>query len=182
MDLSVLIPSRNEPEISSKEKIKECKKLWCKNNPEKIREYQQRYRNNNPKKRKDIKRKWRENNIDKVRANRKMRYIKDKEVACKQSRDWYFKNKEMVRERIRTKKYGTTIEVIENMLQDQNGGCAICGVKFDHVALSVDHNHNAGKLRGLLCHQCNLAIGNAGDSPDRLRAMADYLERYEVTQ
>lgn len=51
--------------------------------------------------------------------------------------------------------------------------CAICG---SHKQLVGDHNHQTGKPRGILCRNCNLAIGNMFDNPERLRAAAIYLE------
>jgi hypothetical protein len=45
----------------------------------------------------------------------------------------------------------------------------------------IDHDHKTGKIRGLLCYNCNLAIGNAFDDIARLMAMIRYLEAYTVT-
>ena len=42
----------------------------------------------------------------------------------------------------------------------------------------IDHCHTTGLVRGLLCNSCNLVLGAVGESPDRLRALAVYLERY----
>lgn len=66
----------------------------------------------------------------------------------------------------------------------QGGVCAICGETeniLDHrtgltYALSLDHNHNTGKLRGLLCKVCNITIGRLKDNPTILRKAAEYLE------
>lgn len=52
--------------------------------------------------------------------------------------------------------------------------CAVCASTDQLVG---DHDHATGKPRGILCRNCNLAIGNMFDSPARLRAAADYLER-----
>jgi hypothetical protein len=41
----------------------------------------------------------------------------------------------------------------------------------------VDHDHKTGKVRGILCHKCNIALGLIGDDPARARALANYLER-----
>lgn len=51
--------------------------------------------------------------------------------------------------------------------------CAICGAESDLVG---DHDHGTGKPRGILCRNCNLAIGNMRDDPERLRRAAEYLE------
>lgn len=73
--------------------------------------------------------------------------------------------------------YGITIEQYEEMKRIQNGLCAICLKKPPPGRIAVDHCHATGKIRGLLCIACNLILGNGKDSPDILRAAADYLER-----
>jgi hypothetical protein len=80
-------------------------------------------------------------------------------------------------------KYGITLEQYNIMLENQGGVCAICGdpPTIIHAGekvspLSVDHCHKTGKVRGLLCHPCNMALGLFKDNKDRLRAAAAYLE------
>src|ERR1700683_2768076 len=55
--------------------------------------------------------------------------------------------------------------------------CEVCSHPPMARDLHLDHDHKTGKPRGWLCHHCNIAIGNAEDSPWRLRALADYVER-----
>ena len=61
------------------------------------------------------------------------------------------------------------------MLARQRGVCAVCGEQPAR-RLCVDHCHVTGKVRGLLCSPCNLAIGQLKDSPARLRKAAAYVE------
>jgi len=77
------------------------------------------------------------------------------------------------------KRYGITLEDYNQMLLDQNNVCAICQKQNDHnhKLLFVDHNHKTGALRGLLCHNCNIILGNAKDDPEILRAALAYLSR-----
>lgn len=75
--------------------------------------------------------------------------------------------------------YGVTPEQFSEMFAAQDGKCAICrtdepGGKGWHV----DHCHASGNNRAILCHHCNLMLGNAKDDPVRLRAAADYLEAH----
>jgi hypothetical protein len=79
------------------------------------------------------------------------------------------------------KKYGITREDYERMLADQGGRCLLCHTDKceDGGKLCVDHDHATGKVRGLLCRACNLMVGNSGDSPERLRLAAAYLERHQ---
>ncbi len=73
-------------------------------------------------------------------------------------------------------KYGLTGKKYEQMFNAQGGVCAICSGSEDRL-LCVDHDHKTGKVRGLLCTQCNLMLGNSDDSPERLRLAIEYLER-----
>jgi hypothetical protein len=72
------------------------------------------------------------------------------------------------------REYGMTPADYNEMLADQGGTCKIS--TCDRPATVVDHNHDTGEVRGLLCNQHNTALGLAGDSPVHLRAMAQYLE------
>jgi Autographiviridae endonuclease VII len=57
-------------------------------------------------------------------------------------------------------------------------GCDVCGQRLPGKrGMAIDHCHVTGVTRGLLCRDCNTAIGQVGDDPTRLRALADYLER-----
>ena len=76
------------------------------------------------------------------------------------------------------KLYGITHTEYMELYRKQGGKCAICGIPQLECekALSVDHNHETGQIRGLLCNRCNLTIGNASDNPDILYNAALYLE------
>ena len=79
------------------------------------------------------------------------------------------------------KAYGIVYKDYENMLKFQKGLCAICGVDGDSTkkGLYVDHNHDTGKVRALLCSKCNTSLGGVGDSIELLQKAIDYLEGYE---
>lgn len=94
-------------------------------------------------------------------------------------------NKDFTRDRDFRKKYGISYADYAALLQKQNGLCACCGraeskVQFGNVRmLSVDHDHETEKVRGLLCGNCNQGIGYFGnDRPDLLRKAAAYLDAY----
>jgi hypothetical protein len=77
------------------------------------------------------------------------------------------------------KKYGLTVKTYDALLAKQSGLCAVCHGpavgKGDQ--LSVDHDHMTGRVRGLLCHHCNAALGHLFDDPNLLRQAAIYLEK-----
>ena len=71
------------------------------------------------------------------------------------------------------RKYGLTRASYADMVAAQAGACAIC---WRVRKLYVDHDHATGFTRGLLCQDCNIALGLARDNPAILRAAADYVE------
>lgn len=75
-------------------------------------------------------------------------------------------------------RYGITLAEYNRLLSVQGGVCAIC--QRDNLPLAVDHNHTTGKVRGLLCANCNRAIGLLDESSTRLAAACSYLEAATV--
>jgi hypothetical protein len=74
-------------------------------------------------------------------------------------------------------KFNITKEDYENMLSIQNNVCAICKrPNKQKRRLCVDHDHETGKIRGLLCVDCNVALGNVNESKEILMTMINYLE------
>ncbi|MDX6224387.1 MAG: hypothetical protein QOE64_763 [Frankiales bacterium] len=73
------------------------------------------------------------------------------------------------------RRYGITEAEFDEMFVDQAGLCAACGEK---KAEHVDHDHDSGKVRGLLCFTCNVALGNVGDDMGILLDLVDYLEEF----
>jgi hypothetical protein len=72
-----------------------------------------------------------------------------------------------------------TVEEIMTMWESANGLCAACSrPPRDRKNLHLDHDHSTGKIRGFLCHHCNVSIGMAEESSRLLRLLADYIDRY----
>lgn len=69
------------------------------------------------------------------------------------------------------KRFGLPYEEWQRMLADQGGRCAIC----PRPATDVDHDHETGKVRALLCNSCNKGLGFFRDDPDLLRRAEEYL-------
>lgn len=71
----------------------------------------------------------------------------------------------MVRDQHLQRKYGIGVTQYDEMLARQGGGCAICGAAPDHPrnrgngSLHVDHDHKTGRVRGILCAECNTTLG-----------------------
>lgn len=119
----------------------------------------------------------------------------NKEAKARYQREWleknpdYYKNKKYkvdqhkreqryLRDRI--KRHNITIEVWVNLLESQNQVCAICGqqeTRLGRKYLSIDHDHITDRVRGLLCHKCNMGLGLFEDNQELLQNAIDYLKR-----
>ena len=76
------------------------------------------------------------------------------------------------------RKYGITADQFDAMLNAQNGVCAICGKpRPEERTLHIDHDHETGAIRGLLCFRCNNALGDFEEQYELFAAAADYLDR-----
>ena len=107
------------------------------------------------------------------------RYPLVKERIRKSSKATYRRRINTYRNDRLTKNYGLSLEDYNKRLVTQDGVCAICKLpdSTGH-SLAVDHSHTTGKIRGLLCKVCNLAIGNFRDNPIIMREAAKYLEEF----
>ncbi len=85
------------------------------------------------------------------------------------------------RELILRRIYGITSENYNDMFIEQGGCCAICGKHQEEFKfrLSIDHCHETGKVRGLLCHRCNGGLGCFDDNIQIVKNVIKYLEQTE---
>jgi hypothetical protein len=109
---------------------------------------------------------------------RKQRSV-DPEYFRRRTRAWQKANPERYAKSMldssRRTKYGLEPEQVAHMMLKQSGRCATCLKPFEKTP-SVDHCHDTGTVRGLLCDPCNRSLGFAKDDPEVLRRMADYVE------
>ena len=101
-------------------------------------------------------------------------------VRNRQQKAWHKANPErsaeLGRERSWRYNYNLEREDYKSLLAFQGGGCSICRTPPpDGRYLAVDHDHATGAIRGLLCTNCNTALGVMGDDPERLRHAIAYL-------
>ena len=104
------------------------------------------------------------------------------ELAKVRARRYHHKHKDEEggnRDRHLRRKYGITLKEYDVLLEAQNGVCAICGGIDVGKKLAVDHCHETGKIRGLLCSRCNPALGFMLDKVDNIDKFVEYLKRGE---
>lgn len=115
-------------------------------------------------------RKWAAANPERKRSYQKNWYEANKDSARAYQRELHFK-----------RTYGITIAERDEIFAHQGYKCAACGTGDPRSKKGwvVDHCHESGKIRGVLCHGCNSSLGYAYEDPARLRALADYIEGHK---
>lgn len=91
-------------------------------------------------------------------------------ITCK-----YGKNRSPDENRLR--RYGLTSEKFEALYESQNGKCPICLRDLEQLRAHIDHCHDSGRIRGILCSTCNQGLGNFVDSQFRLSRAIEYLNK-----
>lgn len=132
---------------------------------------------------------------DKDREYERIRYanrsIEDNERRKLNNKKYYTNNKDKVllrcREHHLKKNYGLTSNEYFELVKKQDNKCAICKKEEtrytktgDIKPLSVDHDHNTGEVRMLLCNDCNALIGFANEDTAILKNAIDYLEFFQA--
>lgn len=93
----------------------------------------------------------------------------------------YDANPEKFRVRQITVKYGLSAEDYAQLIEDTGPNCPLCGVEFKsrgRAKRCVDHDHDTGNVRGMICMSCNFALGQFGDDPDTILRAIAYLGRH----
>lgn len=99
-------------------------------------------------------------------------YIKNVEKQRLSSAKWKVENPV----RNLAHRYKTTEEIMQGHIDRADGKCEACG-EVPYKALNVDHCHSTGNIRGMLCGNCNRALGLLKDSPETLLGLLSYIRR-----
>ena len=110
-------------------------------------------------------------NMSKSEINRRW-YRKHKEEVFVRNKKWRDKNQEKVRGYLHKTRYGLVEGQYQQMQEEQKNLCAIC---CEPKRLDVDHDKHTGRVRGLLCRQCNMALGLFKDNCNFLKKAIEYL-------
>lgn len=124
---------------------------------------------------------WRAENKATHRASSKAWYRANRDRCRANQAAWSAKNKDKIKahsyRHALNRKYGLTPEQHAAMFEAQDHKCAICGKRAKR--LMIDHCHDTGLVRELLCQSCNVAVGLMGDSVQRLRLAIAYIEKHQ---
>ena len=176
------------------------KKGWCKacakvsgknryiEHKEEMKAYKKKYDAEHPESRRARGRRYCARHREEGIARCKKRRAEHPEEASVSSKAWRAENPEEHRiynknyynkypERAIARRHGMTENDYKEMLAAQDGVCAICGLLPNNKRLFIDHSHETGEVRGMLCNHCNFMLGFALDNAKTLRRGADYLEK-----
>jgi len=154
--------------IKNKDKLLIKTRDWKRKHKKEISIANKIYRENNP----DVQKEYYSKNKDKIIERERARYQNKKEEISLQRKEFYSQNKELILNNNRNRKYKLTNENYNLLVNNQKGKCAIC---FIETKLVVDHNHETGKVRGLLCGHCNKALGFIREDIKLLENIKNYL-------
>jgi hypothetical protein len=118
---------------------------------------------------------------DAIRKQANEHYKNNREQHLATTKEWVKKNPRRVKHNLLNWSFGISLEHYEQLLESQNGVCAICkkGEQSNrNKTLCVDHCHDTGEIRGLLCSHCNRGIGLLGDNPETLESAITYLNNH----
>lgn len=154
---------------------REKRKAYYENNKEKLRARAAKWREDNkellktraksPERKKQLRaavERWKNNNIDRVKVAHKLYTEKNKDKI---------KNSRLLRE------YGITLEEFKRM-RESITQCEICEWELSDKNCHIDHCHTSGKVRGLLCFNCNAALGMLKESELIMNRAIEYLKKH----
>jgi hypothetical protein len=161
--------AKNPPKVRTRRTVEEKRawhRAWKAVNADRLREQARAYR---------------ERNKEKLRAQKRAAHLK------RQASKGYDEKAAQARIQHLKRAYGLTPEQYEAMVSAQDGKCAICGGLGgrnrigEPRPLDVDHCHETGRVRALLCQSCNRGIGQFGDNEALVAKALDYLRAYRLT-
>ena len=109
-------------------------------------------------------------------ARHAARTPEEREAYLEYQRSWKARNPDYMKGYSLQKNYGITAEEYDALFEAQGGVCAICGSPPTKRLLDTDHCHATGRIRGLLCSPCNVAVGMVKEDPKIVRALLSYIE------
>lgn len=150
--------------------------------PERAKAYQKDY----ARKRRGTRGEYMKQYNDAHQQQRRDWYRDHREESIARSVKWRETNPEGGFDAHLRRKYGLSREKYDEMVVNQGNKCAICGSppvgrtkRGPAERLDVDHDHDTGEVRGLICHPCNVMLGQARDNVEVLEAAILYLKRYK---
>jgi hypothetical protein len=165
--------------MNKEQKAISAKRYYAKHK-DKVIAYSKGYWNANKDRIKQTHNEWRKNHKKEISDYGK-KYREENKVA---GAEYRLKNREKILlngiKNNRRLRYGVSDNWYDERFILQNGLCAICEQPPDKKPLGIDHNHKTGKVRELLCHKCNSAIGLLNEDTIIIQKVLEYLKKHSV--
>lgn len=147
---------------ANRKKVNERNKAWYEANREQMREYSKDYYEANREQRLKYQKDYYEANREQAAEYRKAYYQANRDKVIARATDWNNNNPERRHNNLLKATYGISRDDYNHLLVEQSDRCAICWTDdpSPRKYWDVDHNHETGEVRGLLCTQCNMELGN----------------------
>lgn len=140
----------------------------------------EKFRKENPEIIKKTKDTWYLKNRDKILIRVKKYAEKNRPKILEDKKNYYRKTIQERKDYDLRKAFGITLDEYNNILKIQNDVCAICRLKCKSGhRLAVDHNHTTGKIRGLLCSNCNRGLGYFKENIENLKEGIKYIKKHD---
>lgn len=172
-----MTPAEKRWRINNKDRVNAYRRQWCKENREKATASRRRNRDKNRDAYNAYQREYRLRNIEKCRAYA-TKAARKKGHRPRPPRLTPDEVREHRRESYFRRRYGMSMSLYNELISSSR--CGICGIKPDRPV--VDHCHNVGHVRGILCSKCNQAIGLLDNSSNKALQAFKYLQREELFQ
>jgi len=124
---------------------------------------------------------WALANPEATRAAQKRSQKKHRKKRCAEATAYYHLHraeKAAYKKRRNITKHGISEAAFHTMVEAQGGKCAICAQPPKRGRLHIDHNHQTGAVRGLLCSPCNTGLGLFAENPQNLNSAISYLQKF----
>ena len=171
---------------------RDCRKIYYHSNKEQIAKRHSEYRKLHKTKYNEYSASWKSRNLDRSRQKSREYHKLHREQDKITAKIWRKANPDKIKDynaRALRKgshlrhRYGISLIEFNDILERQDHKCVVCNEVFNtsHIMTRphVDHDHNTGRVRGILHMQCNTMLGHAKDKPERLEKGAKYLRDYE---
>lgn len=145
-----------------------------------LNERNRRWRKENPEKQKAKEAKYRPRYKERKRQRQKEYYQQNREYYLAKQREANLLNPDRARSWVYKTRYGITLEIFRLMMQRQEGKCLIC--REEMKTPCVDHCHETGKARGLLCRFCNMGIAALKENPTIMQRAIQYVQAWKKIQ
>ena len=176
----------------TKEEIKQYRREWYERNRSHALTYAKQYRLDHPDETRENNKRYKAEHKDEAKVYMTQYRLENAETIKEQQREYQKNNKELIKNcpsnspkrrmaYYRKGAYGLTEDDFVKKIESQDGRCKICNRPFyeECGAPCVDHDHETEKVRDLLCHNCNRALGLFKESIETLRTAIQYLEKHK---